>query len=36
MTVHNRNGRYAAFRATGRDKLKVRITIEKEAERQSR
>ena len=30
MTVHNRNGRYAAFRATGRDKLKVRITIEKE------
>ena len=30
MTVHNRNGRYAAFRATGRDKLKVRISIEKD------
>jgi hypothetical protein len=30
MVAYNRNGRYAAFRATGGTKLKVWITIEKE------
>ena len=30
MVAHNRNGRYAAFRATGDKRLKVRISIEKE------
>jgi hypothetical protein len=30
MTVHNRNGRYAAFRATGEKKLTVWITITQE------
>ena len=30
VAVHNRNGRYRAFRAIGAKKLKVWITIEKE------
>ena len=30
MVAHNRNGRYAAFRATGDKRLNVRISIEKE------
>ena len=32
MSVHNRNGRYAAFRATGRKKLKVWISITPETQ----
>jgi hypothetical protein len=30
VTVHNRNGRYRAFRATGAKKLKMWISIERE------